>query len=138
MWTSFKTSLSQLPPPSFSTLNKIGCLLSPAAFNGVPDLNVHTYETNPGHLILSWGQDSASFYTIAYELINRGHCQPITSPKRVLLPDLLDRYTTHFILTGLEPDSSYRVYVQSHYGIHSIVPVESHTEASTLQANGKA
>ncbi|XP_022097142.1 tenascin-like [Acanthaster planci] len=105
------------------------------AYDGVPDLVAYPSGANPGHLILSWGKDSAAFYTIAYELVNRGHCQPITDPDRKFHPDRLDRNTSHFILTNLEPSSVYKVYVQSHYGIHSMLPAESFVVVSTFQAN---
>ncbi|XP_038069419.1 tenascin-like [Patiria miniata] len=104
-------------------------------FGGVPNLVSYPSESTPGHVILSWGKDSASVYTIGYELVNRGHCEPITSPDRKFLPDRFDKETSHAILTDLEPSSVYRVYVQSHYGIHSIVPTESFVEVSTSPAN---
>ncbi len=101
-------------------------------FNGVKELLSYATD-NPDELFVMWSRDSSSFYSIAYELINRGQCEPIDSPKRVLVPDVVSADTTSFTLRGLEPASLYRVYVQSHYGVLSIVPTESFTTASTIQ-----
>ncbi|XP_071797735.1 uncharacterized protein [Asterias amurensis] len=101
-------------------------------FNGVRELVLHATD-NPDELFIMWSRDSSSFYTIAYELTNRGQCEPIDSPTRVLVPDVINGDTTSFTLSGLEPASLYRVYVQSHYGVVSILPTEAFTTASTIQ-----
>ena len=107
-------------------------------FNGVNNLVAYANATNPEQLQLAWSRDSASFYTIVYELLNRGQCEPITLPKRVLETDVLSSDTTYFILRGLEPSSLYRVYVQSHYGVHGIMATESFITASTSTPRSKS
>ncbi|XP_022097192.1 tyrosine-protein kinase receptor Tie-1-like [Acanthaster planci] len=95
-------------------------------------LGLKVIPNDPRALFVSWQPDPCvSGYKLEYALTNRGQCEKIESPQRVVFPNTLDAETTSQVIIGLEDHSTYMVYILPQYS--STQGPEVSTSGTTLR-----